>query len=87
MHLDYWGSIAAIVSAAVAVLSIILGAIVWVLKLWLHEQLRELRPNGGGSMLDLVRKMNKRLTTVEGALIKAGVLALEDATPDETHEH
>ena len=48
--------VATIVSTVLAVLGIVGAVISRAIKHWLHEAMSELRPNGGGSTYDLVRK-------------------------------
>jgi HAMP domain-containing protein len=45
------------VAAIVAILAACIAAITWVIKHWIHDQLSELRPNGGGSTYDVIRKV------------------------------
>lgn len=52
---------AAMAATALAGVVIILSALAWVFKNWLKNYLQELKPNGGSSMADSVKRIETRI--------------------------
>ena len=52
---------AAMAATALAGIVIIVSALAWVFKNWLKNYLQELKPNGGSSMADSVKRIEKHL--------------------------
>jgi len=52
---------AAMAATALAGVVIIISAIAWVFKNWLKNYLQELKPNGGSSMADSVKRIEARV--------------------------
>lgn len=52
---------AAMAATALAGVVIIATAIAWVFKNWLKNYLQELKPNGGSSMADSVKRIEARI--------------------------
>ena len=52
---------AAMFATALAGVVIILSALAWVFKNWLKNYLQELKPNGGSSMADSVKRIEQRI--------------------------
>ena len=52
---------AAMVATALAGVVIIISALAWVFKNWLKNYLQELKPNGGSSMADSVKRIEQRI--------------------------
>jgi len=52
---------AAMAATALAGVVIIISAIAWVFKNWLKNYLQELKPNGGSSMADSVKRIEERV--------------------------
>lgn len=52
---------AAMAATALAGVVIIVTAIAWVFKNWLKNYLQELKPNGGSSMADSVKRIEARI--------------------------
>jgi len=48
-------------ATALAGVVIIISAIAWVFKNWLKNYLQELKPNGGSSMADSVKRIEERV--------------------------
>ena len=57
MTLDTWASVATIAGGV----AIVFSAGAWVLKNWLKNYLQELKPNGGSSMADSVKRIETHL--------------------------
>jgi hypothetical protein len=55
--LDFWASVATIVGGAAVIFSV--GG--WALKNWLKNYLQELKPNGGSSLADSVKRIETHL--------------------------
>jgi hypothetical protein len=52
---------AAMFATALAGVVIIMSALAWVFKNWLKNYLQELKPNGGSSMADSVKRIEQRI--------------------------
>jgi len=52
---------AAMFATALAGVVIIVSALAWVFKNWLKNYLQELKPNGGGSMADSIKRIEQRI--------------------------
>jgi len=52
---------AAMFATALAGVVIIISALAWVFKNWLKNYLQELKPNGGSSMADSVKRIEQRV--------------------------
>lgn len=52
---------AAMAATALAGVVIIATAVAWVFKNWLKNYLQELKPNGGSSMADSVKRIEARI--------------------------
>jgi uncharacterized protein Yka (UPF0111/DUF47 family) len=52
---------AAMFATALAGVVIIVSALAWVFKNWLKNYLQELKPNGGSSMADSVKRIESRI--------------------------
>lgn len=52
---------AAMAATALAGIVIIVSALAWVFKNWLKNYLQELKPNGGGSMADSIKRIEQRI--------------------------
>jgi len=52
---------AAMAATALAGIVIIVSALAWVFKNWLKNYLQELKPNGGSSMADSVKRIETHL--------------------------
>ena len=52
---------AAMFATALAGVVIIVSALAWVFKNWLKNYLQELKPNGGSSMADSVKRIEQRI--------------------------
>ena len=52
---------AAMFATALAGVVIIISALAWVFKNWLKNYLQELKPNGGSSMADSVKRIETRI--------------------------
>jgi len=52
---------AAMAATALAGVVIIISAIAWVFKNWLKNYLQELKPNGGSSMADGIKRIEARV--------------------------
>jgi glyoxylate utilization-related uncharacterized protein len=52
---------AAMFATALAGVVIIISALAWVFKNWLKNYLQELKPNGGSSMADSVKRIEQRI--------------------------
>jgi hypothetical protein len=48
-------------ATALAGVVIIVSALAWVFKNWLKNYLQELKPNGGSSMADSVKRIEQRI--------------------------
>lgn len=68
---------AAVISTGLAVTAIFTAILARAVKHWMHEQLVELRPNGGGSTYDIVRKVARETERAADAAEKAADTALE----------
>lgn len=74
MNLPDW---AAVISTGLAIAAVIGAILTRAIKHWMHEQLVELRPNGGGSTYDIVRKVARETERAADAAEKAADTALE----------
>jgi hypothetical protein len=52
---------AAMAATALAGVVIIISALAWVFKNWLKNYLQELKPNGGSSMADSIKRIEQRI--------------------------
>jgi hypothetical protein len=52
---------AAMAATALAGIVILVSAVAWVFKNWLKNYLQELKPNGGSSMADSVKRIEERV--------------------------
>jgi hypothetical protein len=52
---------AAMAATALAGIVILISAFAWVFKNWLKNYLQELKPNGGSSMADSVKRIEERI--------------------------
>jgi hypothetical protein len=52
---------AAMAATALAGIVIIISALAWAFKNWLKNYLQELKPNGGSSMADSVKRIEQRI--------------------------
>ena len=52
---------AAMFATALAGVVIIISALAWVFKNWLKNYLQELKPNGGSSMADSIKRIEQRI--------------------------
>ena len=52
---------AALAATALAGVVIIISALAWAFKNWLKNYLQELKPNGGSSMADSVKRIEQRI--------------------------
>ena len=52
---------AAMAATALAGIVILISAVAWIFKNWLKNYLQELKPNGGSSMADSVKRIEKRI--------------------------
>jgi glyoxylate utilization-related uncharacterized protein len=52
---------AAMAATALAGVVIIISALAWAFKNWLKNYLQELKPNGGSSMADSVKRIEARI--------------------------
>ena len=52
---------AAMAATALAGVVIIVSALAWAFKNWLKNYLQELKPNGGSSMADSVKRIEQRI--------------------------
>ena len=52
---------AAMFATALAGVVIIVSALAWVVKNWLKNYLQELKPNGGSSMADSIKRIESRI--------------------------
>jgi len=52
---------AALAATALAGVVIIISALAWVFKNWLKNYLQELKPNGGSSLADSVKRIEHRI--------------------------
>lgn len=52
---------AAMFATALAGVVIVVSALAWVFKNWLKNYLQELKPNGGGSMADSIKRIEQRI--------------------------
>jgi glyoxylate utilization-related uncharacterized protein len=52
---------AAMFATALAGVVIIISALAWVFKNWFKNYLQELKPNGGSSMADSVKRIEQRV--------------------------
>ena len=52
---------AAMAATALAGIVILISAFAWVFKNWLKNYLQELKPNGGSSMADSVKRIELRI--------------------------
>jgi hypothetical protein len=69
--------VATTISGIVAIGAVVLVVLSRAFKHWMHEQLVELRPNGGGSTYDIVRKVARETERAADAAEKAADSALE----------
>jgi hypothetical protein len=74
MSIQDW---AAVISTGIAVTAVIGAVLTRAIKHWMHEQLVELRPNGGGSTYDIVRKVARETERAADAAEKAADTATE----------
>jgi hypothetical protein len=52
---------AAMAATALAGIVILISAVAWIFKNWLKNYLQELKPNGGSSMADSVKRIEQRI--------------------------
>jgi uncharacterized protein Yka (UPF0111/DUF47 family) len=52
---------AAMFATALAGVVIVVSALAWVFKNWLKNYLQELKPNGGSSMADSIKRIEQRI--------------------------
>jgi uncharacterized protein Yka (UPF0111/DUF47 family) len=52
---------AAMFATALAGVVIIISTLAWVFKNWLKNYLQELKPNGGSSMADSIKRIEQRI--------------------------
>jgi uncharacterized protein Yka (UPF0111/DUF47 family) len=52
---------AAMAATALAGVVIIISALAWAFKNWLKNYLQELKPNGGSSMADSIKRIEQRI--------------------------
>jgi hypothetical protein len=52
---------AAMAATALAGIVILISAVAWIFKNWLKNYLQELKPNGGSSMADSVKRIEERV--------------------------
>jgi hypothetical protein len=52
---------AAMAATALAGIVILISAFAWIFKNWLKNYLQELKPNGGSSMADSVKRIESRI--------------------------
>jgi uncharacterized protein Yka (UPF0111/DUF47 family) len=52
---------AAMAATALAGIVILVSAFAWIFKNWLKNYLQELKPNGGSSMADSVKRIEERI--------------------------
>ena len=52
---------AAMAATALAGIVILVSAVAWIFKNWLKNYLQELKPNGGSSMADSVKRIEQRI--------------------------
>ena len=52
---------AAMAATALAGIVILISAVAWVFKNWLKNYLQELKPNGGSSLADSVKRIEERI--------------------------
>jgi hypothetical protein len=52
---------AAMAATALAGIVILISAVAWIFKNWLKNYLQELKPNGGSSMADSVKRIENRI--------------------------
>ena len=52
---------AAMAATALAGIVILISGFAWVLKNWLKNYLQELKPNGGSSMADSIKRIESRI--------------------------
>ena len=57
MTLDKWASVATIAGG----IAVVFSAGAWALKNWLKNYLQELKPNGGSSLADSIKRIEKHL--------------------------
>jgi uncharacterized protein Yka (UPF0111/DUF47 family) len=61
---------AAMAATALAGIVILVSAFAWVFKNWLKNYLQELKPNGGSSMADSVKRIEHRIDFLTEEMIK-----------------
>lgn len=61
---------AAMFATALAGVVIIVSALAWVFKNWLKNYLQELKPNGGSSMADSVKRIEQRIDYLTEQMIE-----------------
>jgi hypothetical protein len=74
MNLTDWSTI---VSAIVAVATVFTSVLAFVVRHWIKDQLKELRPNGGGSTYDIIRKAAFDAQRAANAAEQAAVYSVE----------
>ena len=52
---------AAMAATALAGIVILVSAVAWIFKNWLKNYLQELKPNGGSSMADSIKRIEERV--------------------------
>jgi len=52
---------AAMAATALAGIVILISAVAWIFKNWLKNYLQELKPNGGSSMADSIKRIEERV--------------------------
>jgi hypothetical protein len=61
---------AAMAATALAGIVILISAFAWVFKNWLKNYLQELKPNGGSSMADSIKRIEYRIDFLTEEMIK-----------------
>ncbi len=61
---------AAMFATALAGVVIIVSALAWVFKNWLKNYLQELKPNGGSSMADSIKRIEQRIDYLTEQMIE-----------------
>ena len=74
MNLPDW---AAVISTGLGLAAVFGAILTRAIKHWMHEQLVELRPNGGGSTYDIVRKVARETERAADAAERAADTAIE----------
>ncbi len=61
---------AAMFATALAGVVIVVSALAWVFKNWLKNYLQELKPNGGSSLADSVKRIESRIDYLTKEMMK-----------------